>query len=38
LAALGRPKVRGELEALDQKEVDPEVHRALEAALSRLAR
>jgi HEAT repeat protein len=38
LAELGGPRVRAELEALNQKELDPEVLRALETALTRLAR
>ena len=38
LAWLGGPKVRPQLEALQQKESDPAVRGALEAALSQLAR
>jgi HEAT repeat protein len=38
LAALGGSKVRPQLEALEQKELEPEVRAALETALSQLAR
>lgn len=37
LAALGRPKIRPQLEALAQKEMDPAVLQALEVTLPRLA-
>jgi HEAT repeat protein len=36
LGQLGGPKVRPQLEALNQKELDPEVRRALETVLTRL--
>ena len=38
LAALGGSKVRPQLEALEQRELEPEVRAALETALSKLAR
>jgi HEAT repeat protein len=38
LAALGGSKVRPQLEALEQRELEPEVLAALETALSQLAR
>lgn len=37
LTVLGGPKVRPELEALQEKETDPDVRAALEAALTKLA-
>jgi hypothetical protein len=38
LAVLGGPKVRPQLEALEQRESEPEVLAALETALSHLGR